>query len=286
MLDKINVIVWGTPLLVLLLGTGLLFTVRLRAFQFKDFSYILKSTFFSLFQKDEENRNGTSQLRAVSTSLAAAMGTGNIVGVATAISIGGAGAIFWMWVSAFLGMALVYAENYLATLFRSSDKGGAMAYLEYGTGRRFPAVLFAACCALAAFGMGNMTQSNAISSALFVSLDIPPLWTGLAVALICGLVIIGGAKRIGSVTGIMIPCLAILYFGAALFVIFSNISEVPDVFADIFGSAFGLRQAGGGISGAVIGRAINVGLRRGVFSNEAGKRGWQDLRFSYYSSAR
>lgn len=265
MLDIINKTVWGTPLLLLLLGTGLLFSARLGFFQLRHFPYILKNTFITLFKRNE--KNGTSQLRAVSTSLAAAMGTGNIVGVATALTIGGAGAIFWMWVSAILGMALVYAENYLAVTF---GKGGAMAYLGSIFDRRIPAVLFAACCALAAFGMGNMTQSNAISSALSAELDIPVIGTGIVVALICAAVISGGAGRIGSVTGVMIPLLSVVYFAAALSVILCNADKLAGAFSDIISGAFGLRQAGGGISGALIGRAVSVGLRRGVFSNEAG----------------
>lgn len=278
MLTTINNIVWGKPLLILLLGTGLIFTVKLGFFQIRKFPFIMKNTFFSLFHDKSHtkcNESGSiSQFQAVSAALAAAMGTGNIAGVATALTIGGAGAIFWMWISAIAGMALVYAENYLGTIYRKRKNGkwhgGPMAYLEHGAGSKGLAVIFAVFCAFAALGMGNMTQTNSISSALDESFGIPPLTTGIIVAIICGVIISGGIKRIGSATQILIPVLSIIYIAAAVFVIFFNYDKVPDAFSQIFKGAFGIRAAGGGISGAVISRSINAGLRRGVFSNEAG----------------
>lgn len=276
--DIINNIVWGKPLLFLLLGTGLLYTVRLGFFQIVKFPQIMKCTFFSLFHDKSRTRcsekGSISQFQAVSAALAAAMGTGNIAGVATALTIGGAGAIFWMWVSAVLGMALVYGENYLGTVYRRRIDGkwygGPMAYLEYGAGKKGLAVMFAVCCSLAALGMGNMTQVNSISSSLEGCFGISPAVTGAAAVLICGVIISGGIKRIGSVTQILIPVLSVAYIGAAVFIIVCNCERIPAAFSEIFRGAFGIRSVGGGISGAVISRSINAGLRRGVFSNEAG----------------
>ncbi|MGN0622246.1 MAG: alanine/glycine:cation symporter family protein [Porcipelethomonas sp.] len=278
MIEKINNIVWGTPLLLLLLGTGLAISIRLKFFQLRRFGFILNNTLFSLFRDKKavtsEDKDSISQFKAVSTALAAAMGTGNIAGVATALTIGGPGAIFWMWVSAILGMALVYAENYLGTIYRKKKNGvwygGPMAYLELGTGKRLPAVLFAAFCCLASLGMGNMTQINSISSVLYDSFGTDPLIIGIAAALIAAAVISGGIKRIGSASQIIIPVLSLAYISAALFIIMRHYRNLPEAFGSIFKGAFGIAQAGGGISGAIISRSISTGLRRGVFSNEAG----------------
>lgn len=278
MLELLNKIVWGLPLLVLLLGTGLIYSINLGFFQIKHFPYIIKNTFFSLFSdkgKITSSKSGSiSQFQAVSSSLAAAMGTGNIAGVAAAITIGGAGSIFWMWISAFLGMALVYGENYLGAIFRKQKNGkwygGPMAYLEQGAKMKNLAMIFAVCCVFAALGMGNMTQVNTISLAINDCFSVPVYATGIAAAILCALVISGGIKRIGSVTQIMIPFLTIGYIGISIFIIICNYKNIPEAFSEIFKSAFGIRQAGGGISGAMISQSINVGLRRGVFSNEAG----------------
>lgn len=278
MLSEINNLVWGKPLLVLLLGTGIIYTVRLKFFQIKSFPYIIRSTFLSLFSDRSRikcNEKGSiSQLQSVCASLAAAMGTGNIAGVATAITIGGAGSIFWMWISAIIGMALVYSENYLGTIYRyrSDDKwyGGPMAYLECGAGKKILAVLFAIFCAFAALGMGNMTQVNSISSALKDCFEIPPIVTGVVTAILCGAVISGGIKRIGFATQILIPVISVLYILVSVLVVVSNSEKIPHAFSQIINGAFGLDSVGGGISGAAVSMSINVGLRRGVFSNEAG----------------
>lgn len=274
-IEKINGVVWGIPLMALLLGTGLILSFKTRFFQVRKFGLIMKSTVFSLFKgNNTKDGTGISQFKAASTALAAAMGTGNIVGVATAITIGGPGAVFWMWVSAVLGMALVYAENYLGTVYRKKRGGvwygGPMAYLEQGTGKRTFALCFAAFCVLASFGMGNMTQINSISSALNSSFGINPLLVGIAAAVIVFAVVSGGIKRISSASQIIIPILSIVYISASLFIIFKNYREIPAVLSSIFKGAFGISQVGGGISGAVISKSIGVGLRRGVFSNEAG----------------
>lgn len=278
MIYKLNSIVWGAPLLILLLGTGLIISIRIKFFQIKKFGYILKNTFFTLFRSksptESKDKDSISQFKAVSTALAAAMGTGNIVGVATALTIGGPGAIFWMWISAILGMSLVYAENYLGTIYRKKKNGvwygGPMAYLEHGTGRRIPAICFAAFCCLASLGMGNMTQINSISSVLNDSFGINPLPIGIIGAIATVAVVSGGIKRIGSASQVIIPVLTLLYISAALIITAINYRSLPEVFGDIFKGAFGISPVGGGISGALISRSINTGLRRGVFSNEAG----------------
>ena len=232
MLTLINDLVWGKPLLILLLGTGLIYTLRLKFFQIRKFPFIMKKTFFSLF-KDKtalksRDCDSISQFQAVSAALAAAMGTGNIAGVATAITLGGPGAIFWMWVSAIAGMALVYGENYLGTVYRRKKHGrwygGPMAYLENGAGSKRLACLFAVFCAFAALGMGNMTQVNSISSALDGCFGIPPLATGIAAAVIAGIIISGGIKRIGSASQALIPFLSIVYIAVSAYAIICNIA--------------------------------------------------------------
>lgn len=277
MFDFINKIVWSELLLFLLLGTGVIISLRLKFFQVLKFPYIIKNTLLSLFRDKNTRKSGNggiSQLQTVSTALAATMGTGNIVGVASALTIGGAGAVFWMWVSAFLGMALVYAENYLGTLFkRKTGKGitgGAPAYLEYGTGKKYLAVMFCIFCSLASLGMGNMTQINSISSAAQDAFGFPPIYTGIIAAVIVFIIISGGIKRIGKTSQILIPILSVVYIGAAIIIIVKNYYAVPSALRSIFSEAFGISAVGGGISGEIIKRSINVGLRRGVFSNEAG----------------
>jgi AGCS family alanine or glycine:cation symporter len=278
MLEAINKLIWSSFLLFLLLGTGFVITVKLKFFQFLKPLYIFKNTIGTLFAERknsaDSDKNSISQFQTFSTALAATMGTGNIVGVATALTIGGAGAIFWMWVSAFLGMALVYAENYFGTIYRKKVDGqwlgGPMAYLEHGTGKKFLAVAFAVFCTFASLGMGNMTQINSISSAAKDAFNIPELFTGITAAIIAFIIISGGIKRIGTASQILIPILSIIYIGAALIIIIKFRGNLLDTFELIFKDAFGIKAAGGGISGEILRRSINAGLRRGVFSNEAG----------------
>lgn len=277
MLEFINKIVWSDFLLILLLGTGLLISLRLKFFQIIKFPYIIKNTFLSLFSDKSTRKTkngGVSQLQSLSAALAATMGTGNIIGVASALTIGGPGAIFWMWISAILGMALVYAENYLGRIYAqksgNNKVSGTIAFLEYGTGKKYLAVLFCIFCSFASLGMGNMTQINSISQTLNNSFDIPPIYTGIIAALICFFIISGSIKRIGSVSQILIPVLSLIYIGASLAVILKNHAHLQAAFSDILNGAFGIKAVGGGVSGEIIKRSINIGLRRGVFSNEAG----------------
>jgi len=272
LLEMINKIVWSDFLLVLLLGTGLYYSVRLGFFQILRFPYVLKKTLFSLFSDSSTRKakNGVSQFQTLSAALGATMGTGNIVGVAAAVTTGGVGAVFWMWISAFLGMAVVYAENYLGCIYRKKHTGGTIAVLEYGTGKRFPAVLFCIFCSLASLGMGNMTQINSISQAVESTFRIPPIYTGIFFSVIIFFIICGSIKRIGKISQVLIPALSLIYIILSLAVILKNLNAVPSAFRDIFRSAFGINAVYGGINGEILRKSINTGLRRGIFSNEAG----------------
>ncbi len=273
MLEILRDFVWSNFLLILLLGTGLIISIQLGFFQIIRFPYILKNTFLSLFS-DKSTRSsdgkGVSQLQSLSTALAATMGIGNIVGVATAVTIGGAGSVFWMWISAILGMTLVYAENYLGVIYRKKGVGGTIAFLEYGTGKRWLAVIFCIFCSLASLGMGNMTQINSISVSIENTFNIPPIYTGIVFSVLVFAVISGSIKRIGKVSQILIPVLSLVYITSALIIIIKNSDALPKAFEEIFKGAFGIKAISGGISGEIIRKSINTGLCRGVFSNEAG----------------
>lgn len=280
--DKINGVVWGIPMLVLIIATGIYMTVRTRFFQVTKAKQIGDETFFAIFKKKSvtkaKEKKVISQFQALSTALAATIGTGNIAGVATAITIGGPGSVFWMWLSAFFGMMTNYSENVLGIYYRRKNpkgewSGGAMYYLRDGMGGKIGkilAVLFAIFCVLASFGIGNMTQINSISSAMYDFFNIPAIVTGIVLAIIAGLVIVGGIKRIGQVTEKLVPFMAIAYIIGALIIVIMNIQNVPGVFVSIFKGAFGFKAAAGGIVGAAIKQAITMGFKRGVFSNEAG----------------
>ena len=289
--DKINGIinnwVWGIPMLVLILTTGVLMTVRTGFFQIVRARIVGNETFFAIFKKKNvtktKDKNAISQFQALSTALAATIGTGNIAGVATAITIGGPGAIFWMWVSAFFGMMTNYSENVLGIFYRRKNEknewsGGAMYYLQDGLGSKkgmkkiakFLAVLFAVFCVLASFGIGNMTQVNSIADAMNSNFGIPTLIMGIILAIIAALVIVGGIKRIGQVTEKLVPFMALAYIVGTLVIFFTNYEQIPYVFGSIFKDAFNMTAIGGGVGGYVIKRAITMGFKRGVFSNEAG----------------
>lgn len=285
--ETLNAIVWGTPMLVLILATGIYFTVRTGFFQLFKAKFIHRETFAAIFSKKQvhtsSEKNSISQFQAVSTALAATLGTGNIAGVATAISIGGPGAVFWMWISALFGMMTSFAENVLGIYFRRKNKkgewtGGAMYSLEYGlqgkSGLRLLAkplaVLFSLFCVLASFGIGNMTQVNSIATMLDSSFSIPPVVTGSVLAAIVGMVIIGGIQRIGKFTEKFVPLMAAVYSIGTIVILAVNWRAIPSVFSAIFQSAFGFDAVSGGISGALLKEALSMGFKRGVFSNEAG----------------
>ena len=249
MLERVASYIWGTGLLVLLLGTGLCLSFRLRFFQFWGWKIILRRTFGSLRTKSGKGSTSLTQFQTFSTALAAAMGTGNILGVAAALCLGGAGAIFWMWVSALLGMALTYSENVLAlryarTLPDGTKAGGPMAYLRFGLHSPVLAVFYSLCCIGASLGMGNMTQSSAISTLAAEAFSLPPLWTGIGVTLLLGIILLRGTRSTGKVIQWLMPVLSAVYLLAALGVIFRNAAALPAAFGQIFREAFGLHAVG------------------------------------------
>ena len=286
---KVNGFVWGLPMLLLLVGTGILMTCLTRCFQISHFKHWVKNTVGGIF-KDSHVTAHTgkddmqiSQFQSLCTALAATIGTGNIAGVAAAIAAGGPGAIFWMWIVAFFGMMTNFSENVLGIYYRRRNErnewcGGAMYYLKDGLGAKkgckqigaILAVLFSSFCVLASFGIGNMGQVNSIAVNLNSVFHVPALFTGLFLMLIAGLVIVGGLKRIASVTEKLVPFMAIIYLVGALAVFIVNIDQVGAVFASIIKGAFGMRAVGGGIVGSGVAMAVQWGMKRGVFSNEAG----------------
>ncbi len=275
MLEKINSLIWGNGLLFLIIGTGLFLSFKMKFFQITNFKEIMKKTILNSFSKEKCRDGKISPFQTLSTALSATMGTGNIIGVASAIAIGGAGAVFWMWVSAFLGMMTIYAENYLGTVYRYQNEkgqwiGGALAYIEKGLQSRKLAVVFSICCILASFGMGNMAQISSISDVMKSEFSINPFITGIITAFLIFCITMGGIKRIGKTTEIIIPILSLIYIISSLIVILINYKNILPAFEQIFKGAFGISAVGGGISGTVIKNAINTGLRRGIFSNEAG----------------
>ncbi len=266
-LEMLGDIVWGPITLTLLVGTGLFLTYRLRGLQFRKLVFAHKL----MFTKDENSEGDISHFQALTTALAATIGTGNIAGVATAIFLGGPGAVFWMWVTGLVGMATKYAEAILAVKYRVKNdagemSGGPMYYIERGLGWKWLGMLFAFFAAIAAFGIGNMVQSNSVASAVKLTFNIDPVYTGIILAALTAVVIIGGIKSIGRVTAYLVPFMAFFYFVGGLIVLFINFEAIPQAFADIFTYAFSSEAVGGGIVGA----AIRYGVARGVFSNEAG----------------
>jgi len=264
--------VWGVPLLVLLVGTGIFLTVRLRGIQVTMLGHALRET----FARPKINEVGDiSHFKALMIALAATIGTGNIIGVATAISVGGPGALFWMWVTAAVGMATKYGEGVLAVKYRVVDANGEMAggpmyYLERGLGQKWLGVLFALFGAVAAFGIGNMVQANAISGNLQEALGLDPMITGVVLAICTAGVIIGGVKKIGNVSAVMVPVMAVVYVGGCLAILARFAGEVPGALALVFQDAFAGTAATGGFLGATVMLAIQKGVSRGVFSNESG----------------
>ena len=283
----VNGVVWGIPMLVLIIGTGIFMSVRTGFFQITRIKTWANETFLAIFKKKSvtktDEKKAITQFQALSTALAATIGTGNIAGVATAVCIGGPGAVFWMWLSALFGMMTSFSENVLGIFFRKKNEhgewsGGAMYYLEEGLkdkkGLRHIAkplsVMFAIFCVLASFGIGNMAQSNSISSAMQSNFNIPTVVTGVVLAVIAALVVLGGIKRIAKVTEKLVPFMAIFYIAGCLIIFVMNFRHIPYVFSSIFKSAFSFSAVAGGVGGYIIKRAVTMGFKRGVFSNEAG----------------
>jgi AGCS family alanine or glycine:cation symporter len=274
-----NSFVWGPVMLALLVGTGVFLTFRTGWVQVRWFGYIMRNTVGSLFRKRGQKNHGSnlSPFQAVTTALAGTVGTGNIAGVTGAIFIGGPGSVFWMWVSAFFGMCTKYAEIALALKFRDTGadgvhKGGPMYYIENGLGKswRWLAVVFALLGGLASFGIGNIAQSSEIAGAVNGLFGLDTMLTGVALTVLVGVVVLGGVKRIGQVTSLLVPFMSMFYVAAGIVVILMRITEIPGVFAAIFSSAFSFEAVGGGVFGYAIMTAMKNGFARGVFSNEAG----------------
>lgn len=271
----INGIVWGPPMLLLIVGTGIYLTVRTNYFSIVKLGYVLKNTLMKMFSKDDKGSGEVSAFQAVSTALAATVGTGNIAGVATAIALGGPGAIFWMWFAAIVGMTTKFAEVVLAVHYRETTPdgrvvGGPMYYITNGLKQPWLAKIFAFFGALAAFGIGNMVQSNSIAEALNVTFGLPKLGVGIFCAVFAAIVVVGGIKRIGKVTEIFVPFMAAFYILGGLAIIIVNASHIPAAFVLIFKSAFTGQAATGGFVGSTIMLAMRYGVARGVFTNEAG----------------
>ncbi len=273
-------ILWGIPMLTLIIGTGLFVSIKTKFFQVREFGYALKQTmgktFKIMFKKDKalNNEKAISPFEAFCTAVSGTVGTGNIVGVTTAIISGGPGAVFWMWVSAFFGMVTKYAEITLAIFFRKKDEkgeyiGGPMYYIEKGAKMKWLAILFAVFTMLAAIGMSSV-QADTIQVTWNTTFNIPTWVTAIIIAVITALVVLGGIKRIGKVASMIVPFMAIFFIIMAIVVVCVNITAVPAVFASIFASAFTTKSLLGGFAGYGIMMAMRYGFARGVFSNEAG----------------
>lgn len=267
--------VWGWPMLILLLGTGLFIGIKTKFIVISKFGYIMKNTLFKMFKKNNIGEGEVSAFQAVSTALAATVGTGNIAGVALAIAVGGPGAVFWMWLSALLGMTTKFAEVILSITYRvkndeGSFYGGPMYYISRGLGKHWLAKIFALFGALASFGIGCMTQSNSIAEVLNASFNINPVIVGLVLAVLSAIVILGGIKRIGQVTEKLVPLMAFFYIMGSLIIIIINAGQIPHAFKLIFSSAFTGQAAVGGFAGSTLMMAMRNGISRGVFTNEAG----------------
>jgi AGCS family alanine or glycine:cation symporter len=262
--------VWGPPMLTLLLGTGLYLTILLKGMQFR----ALPLAFKLIFHKDHHHEGDISHFAALMTALAATVGIGNIVGVATAITLGGPGAVFWMWMTGLVGMATKYAEAVLAVKYREKGphgmRGGPMYYLANGAGLPWLGTLFAIFTACAAFGIGNMTQANATAKIFESTFHIAPLTTGWILMILTGLVILGGIRSIGKFTSYLVPFMIVGYVASALVVLAMNVDRIPHAFSLIFYHAFNPIAATGGFVGATIAAAMRYGIARGVFSNESG----------------
>lgn len=285
--SAVNNFIWGVPAMVCIIGVGLYLSIRTRFIQIRKFKYAMKTTIGRIFKKRDASDGSITPFQAVCTALAATVGTGNIAGVAGAIAIGGPGAVFWMWISALLGMCTKFAEVTLAVHFRERNQvgdlvGGPMYYIKNGLGKKwqFLAILFSLFGVLTVFGTGNATQVNTITTAIDSALlsynvctskTIPQinLILGIVIAVLVALVLLGGVKRIGKVTEKLVPFMALFYIALAIGVVILNIGNLPTVFASIFEGAFNPRSVTGGVVGSIF-ICMKRGVSRGIFSNEAG----------------
>lgn len=264
-------------MMVFLIVVGVFLTIRTRFFQFRRLGYVMKNTIGTLFDKNlhKKGEGGVSPFQAVTTALAGTIGTGSIAGVATALVLGGPGAVFWMWISALFGMVTKYSEIVLALKYREkNDKGayvgGPMYYIKNGLGIKWLAAAFATFAMIACIGTGSATQSNSISGVLELNFNVAPWIVGLILTVIVGLVIIGGVKRIATVNEKLVPTMAIFFILSSVCALVFRAGHIPSAFALIFKEAFNFKSALGGVTGYGILVAMRYGVGRGVFSNEAG----------------
>jgi len=262
---------WGPWLLVLLVGTGIWLTLRLRGIQFRLLGYALRLT----FSKERSGTGDISHYGALMISLAATIGVGNIAGVGTAVALGGPGAVVWMWITALFGMATKYAEGFLAVRYRTVNprgeiSGGPMYYLESGLGWKWLGVWFAVCGAIAAFGIGNMVQANTTAIALGEVLNVNKTWIGIFLAFFAGLVILGGVRRIADVVSLFVPVMVLIYFGGCLAILLTHLDRLPGGLVLLLKDSMTGTAMTGGFAGATLAQTIRYGVARGLFSNESG----------------
>ena len=284
--SAINGVVWGPPMLILLVGAGIILTIATRGLQFRKFGYAMKNTVGRIFKKEKAGEGEITPFQAMTTALAGTVGTGNIAGITAAVTLGGPGSIFWLWITALIGMCTKYSEVLLAVKFRERNKygdwvGGPMYYIRNGLGKNWKwlAVLFSVFAAIAAFGIGNAVQVGNITSSIntvitsfnpgFDGQGTVNIVLGIVLAILVAIVLFGGVKRLGAVTEKLVPIMALVYIVACLIVIFGNVSVLGSVFRDIFSGAFTPSGATGGVVGSIF-LVISWGVKRGVFSNEAG----------------
>jgi AGCS family alanine or glycine:cation symporter len=272
--NQINQWVWGPPMMVLLIGAGIVLTFATGGIQFRRFPFAMREVLGKLTAK-REGEGSVSPFQALATALASTVGVGNIAGVSTAIFLGGPGALFWLLVSGVVGMATKFAEIAVALRYRERDdqgimRGGAMYVLSKGLGMPWLGAVFAVLTACAAFGIGNMVQANSVAEAAETSFGVAKPVTGLVLAAVTALVVLGGLKRIVEVTQVLVPFMCIVYVGGALVIVVRFIDQVPGVIALVLQSAFEGHAAAGGFAGATVGAAVRFGIARGLFSNEAG----------------
>lgn len=269
-IDTLNTLFWGYVLIYGLLGVGIFFTFRLGLLQFRYFGEMVRS----ILHARQSDASGISPFQALCTSLASRIGTGNLAGVAVALYLGGAGAIFWMWMVALVGMATAYSESTLAQLYKVRDakgqyRGGPAFYISKGLKAPWASSIFAICLIISFGLVFNAVQANSIADAMQGAFGLPKLWVGVVIAILAGLVIFGGLRSIARFAELVVPFMATAYVLVALVVLVLNITEVPGVLATIIKSAFGLEEAAGGVAGSVTAAMLN-GIKRGLFSNEAG----------------
>jgi AGCS family alanine or glycine:cation symporter len=270
----LNGIVWGPPMLVLLIGTGVVLTVLTGAIQFRHLHTALREVLGKLTQRGA-GAGSVTPFQAVATALASTVGVGNIAGVATAIFLGGPGALFWLWVSGLFGMATKFSEIVIALYYREPDatgtmRGGAMYTLKKGLGLPWLGAMFALLTAVAAFGIGNMVQANSVAESLRASFDLSPAIVGGILVVVTGVVILGGIKRIADVTQVLVPFMAIFYLAGGLLILVMRAGELPHALRLVVDGAFSGTAATGGFAGSTIMMAMRYGVARGLFSNEAG----------------